>query len=291
MAASHCYDDFSTQASNKKESQRYNVIRLETFSHQSVHQNDFFFRDGTPSKSTIEIKRIYKHPLYKYPNLYNDVAVIELGRRIEYDYDKFGDSPTCLDQGQRDNINKIATVQGYGVTEDGEVGTLLETNVTVITNELCKEYIDYNSTLNKAIKKQINKALDNGLNYGFLCVQGFPSKDGKTISGSCKGDSGGPLTAGSRFADDPQTLIGIVSGGIGCGKGVPGWYTKVAFFYPWIDCIIQTSKDNKGNRNKVEEKCNKLAQELVPPCVSTDDLLFADDVDLRSNDIFQIPSC
>ena len=72
---------------------------------------------------------------------------------------------------------------------------------------------------------------------------------------------------------------------------MPGWYTKVAFFYPWIDCIIQTSKDNKGNRNKVEEKCNKLAQELVPPCVSTDDLLFADDVDLRSNDIFQIPSC
>ena len=221
--------------------------------------------------------------------MYNDVAVIELGRRIEYDYDKFGDSPTCLDQGQRDNINKIATVQGYGVTEDGEVGTLLETNVTVITNELCKEYIDYNSTLNKAIKKQINKALDNGLNYGFLCAQGFPSKDGKTISGSCKGDSGGPLTTLSE--EERQTLIGIVSGGIGCGRGIPGWYTKVSFFYPWIDCIIQTSKDTKGNVNLVNEKCDKVAQDLVPTCLEQDDLIFGGDFDLRSEDTFQIELC
>ena len=64
------------------------------------------------------MKKVYKHPLYKYPSLYNDVAVIELGRRIEYNYEKFGDS-------KRD------------------------------------------------------------------------------------------------------TLIGIVSGGVGCGNGIPGWYTKV----------------------------------------------------------------
>ena len=130
------------------------------------------------------MKKIYKHPLYTYPNLYNDVAVIELGRRVEFDYDKFGDSPTCLDQGQ-DNVGRKATVKGYGVTEHGGLGDLLETNVTIISNELCKEYIAHNSSLNRQIKRQVDKALDNGLNYGFLCAQGEVRRDG-TITGSCK---------------------------------------------------------------------------------------------------------
>ena len=118
---------------------------------------------------------MYKHPLYKYPNLYNDIAIVELGRRIEYDYNKFGDSPTCLDRPGQENVGKIATVQGYGTTEEGEVGSLLETNVTVITNDQCKEYFNYNETLNKnnAIQRLIDTALPNGLNYGFLCAQVF----------------------------------------------------------------------------------------------------------------------
>ena len=49
-------------------------------------------------KESIEIKKIYKHPNYVYPNLYNDIALLELGRRVKYDFDTFGDTPTCLDQ-------------------------------------------------------------------------------------------------------------------------------------------------------------------------------------------------
>ena len=246
------------------------------------------FRDGTPFKSLVEIKKVYKHPLYTYPNLYNDVAVVELGRRIEYDFDKFGDSPTCLDKPDQNHEGEIATVQGYGVTEDGSVGDLLETNVTIISNDKCKEYFTYNSTENKAIKRQIDTALPNGLNYGFLCAQGKMNKKG-VFSGSCKGDSGGPLTAQDK--NDKRTLIGIVSGGIGCGKGIPGWYTKVSFFYPWIDCIIQTSLETNGNYRKVQEKCDKVAEDLVPPCLKGEDLIFYD-FDLRGvDDIFSINVC
>ena len=58
------------------------------------------------------MKKVYKHPLYEYPSLYNDVAVIELGRRIEYDFDKYGDSPTCMARPEQTEIEgKIATVQ------------------------------------------------------------------------------------------------------------------------------------------------------------------------------------
>ena len=69
-------------------------------------------RDNTQYKEIIEMKKVYKHPLYEYPSLYNDVAVIELGRRIEYDFDKYGDSPTCMARPEQTEIEgKIATVQ------------------------------------------------------------------------------------------------------------------------------------------------------------------------------------
>ena len=72
-----------------------------------------FYRDNTIFKEQIEIKKVYQHPSYVYPKLYNDIAVVELGRRIVYDFKKFGDTPTCLDQ-QPDfsnKIGKLATVQ------------------------------------------------------------------------------------------------------------------------------------------------------------------------------------
>jgi hypothetical protein len=56
-------------------------------------------RVGTKHEEIIESKRVYKHPLYKYGRAYDDIALIELGRRIVFDYDTYGDSPTCLDRG------------------------------------------------------------------------------------------------------------------------------------------------------------------------------------------------
>jgi hypothetical protein len=42
---------------------------------------------------------------------------------------------------------------------------------------------------------------------------------------ACQGDSGGPLAV---QLDGVWTLAGIVSGGAGCGAGVPGLYTRIA---------------------------------------------------------------
>ena len=161
-----------------------------------------------------------------------------------------------MDKSGLDIIGKTATVQGKGVTEFGEVGSLLETNVTVISNELCSEILSYNGTLNKAIKRRIERALPNGLDESFLCAQGHMTDDG-VITAPCKGDSGAPLTLHDDMGK--QTLIGVVSGGVGCGKGVPSWYSMVSHYYPWIDCVIQTSRDNKGNVDIVREKCDKVA--------------------------------
>ena len=36
-------------------------------------------RDGTDYKESIEIRRVFVHPGFQFPSLYNDIAVAELG--------------------------------------------------------------------------------------------------------------------------------------------------------------------------------------------------------------------
>ena len=64
VSAAHCYDKYNIE--NKNE-----VLTT---------------RHGTPFEETVEIRKVYRHPDYKNPRLYNDVALLELGRRIEYDF-------------------------------------------------------------------------------------------------------------------------------------------------------------------------------------------------------------
>jgi len=264
VAASHCYDDFGASASTGPKQVRINTIR-----------------DNTANKELVGIKRVFKHPLYKYPNLYNDIALLELGRRVEYDYDVYGDAPSCMDRGIPKD-GKIGTIQGYGLTEFGSRGQLLEANVTIISNEECKDQLDYNTTENSVAQRQINQALPQGLNYGLLCARGetVTNKCGDLVTkGSCKGDSGGPLT--TKDDDGRTTLVGIVSGGIGCGKGIPGWYTKVEFHSKWIQCIVETSRTVTRKRD-IEKACVE-ATEKPKKCqeLKTEDLIFGD---LRSAD-------
>ncbi len=54
---------------------------------------------------------------------------------------------------------------------------------------------------------------------------------------SCSGDSGGPLVV--KTSEDDRTLFmyleGIVSfGSETCNGGIPGLYTRVSTFIPWI---------------------------------------------------------
>ena len=69
VAASHCADDFPT----KEERRQVRTVVI---------------RDNTRYKEVVEVKKVYKHPNYEYPKLYDDIAVLELGRRIVYDYEK-----------------------------------------------------------------------------------------------------------------------------------------------------------------------------------------------------------
>jgi len=68
---------------------------------------------------------------------------------------------------------------------------------------------------------------------GALCA-GTLAADGSIEVGkdSCQGDSGGPLT---REEDGgKRSLVGVVSGGKGCGAGKPAVYTRISFYADWI---------------------------------------------------------
>ena len=92
---------------------------------------------------------------------------------------------------------------------------------------------------------------------------------------------------------DRQTLTGIVSGGACCGCNIPGWYTKVSTFLPWVNCVIEASRDPELNEEMVKEKCDKVADCLVPRCINKEELFSSEDVlSLRAGeDQFSIPVC
>ena len=50
-------------------------------------------------QETIEVRHVYLHPHFESGEQYGEVALLELGRRIQFDFDQFGDTPACLDTG------------------------------------------------------------------------------------------------------------------------------------------------------------------------------------------------
>merc|ERR1712233_186343 len=177
------------------------------------------------------------------------------------------------DLGNTTYFGKISTVLGYGETENGTRGKLLKADVTVIENQECKNRLQRNITNNpmkQTIAKQFCTQLPMGLNEAFLCSQGIWNNEKGVFSEPCKGDSGGPLNI--KDDKDRTTLIGIISGGIGCGEGYPSWYTKVAYYKDWIDCVIENSILYDNNQKKVEETCKEKTS-VKATCVKSTDLI------------------
>ena len=53
------------------------------FREQDETVRTILVRDGTIYEETIEIRRVFVHPGFKFPSLYDDIAVAELGYKIE----------------------------------------------------------------------------------------------------------------------------------------------------------------------------------------------------------------
>ncbi|XP_070152531.1 ovochymase [Polyergus mexicanus] len=161
------------------------------------------------------VESFYYHPDYTRTKLQNDIALIKLNSSI--DFRPLNVKPICLPLGSTAlTIPKKAIVTGWGATELGPRSQdLLQAKLPLVPTERCKE-----------VYKRSTQIW-----YKQLCAGGLNVD-------SCFGDSGGPLQAIGIYNGNTIRTIqhGVVSYGVReCGTaGIPGVYTRVAYYMDWI---------------------------------------------------------
>ncbi|KFB44697.1 AGAP008183-PA-like protein [Anopheles sinensis] len=196
LTAAHCVAHMSS----------YDVARL------SVKLGDHNIRSNTEVQHVERrVKRLVRHRGFDSRTLYNDVAVLTMDQPVPFTKQV---RPICLPAADNSRAYNglTATVIGWGsLRENGPQPAILqEVNLPIWTNNECR--VKY------------GPAAPGGIIDTMLCA-------GQAAKDSCSGDSGGPLMVN----DGKWTQVGVVSWGIGCGKGqYPGVYTRVTSFLPWI---------------------------------------------------------
>ncbi|XP_034193661.2 mite allergen Der f 3 isoform X1 [Osmia lignaria lignaria] len=174
---------------------------------------------------TTTINKIMRHPSYRPPAMYADIALIKLNTNVTFSKEI---RPACLYQ-QYDTVPPQAWVSGWGVTEFGgeeQSDTLQKALLDIVDNIAC------------AIRHNQSIAVPYGITPSMICAG--DRRDGWTKD-TCQGDSGGPLQI-----IHPQNfclfqVLGITSFGQGCAVvDTPGVYTRVSHYLNWIEDIVWT---------------------------------------------------
>ncbi|XP_055612830.1 transmembrane protease serine 9-like [Uranotaenia lowii] len=182
------------------------------------------FQDCSDDKIDAEPRNILLHPMYdsEFRSKYHDIALIEIDDTPEYsDFLR----PICLPEAHYDNgvaKGRYFSVAGWGRTDIFRK-QLGNNALSPIKLKVILPFVDA-ETCQKVFRPQRLE-----LSSGQLCAGGQNARD------TCSGDSGSPL-----MHYDPQhgvwVLTGLVSLGVrDCGtEGVPGVYTNVREYLPWI---------------------------------------------------------
>ncbi|XP_014488515.1 PREDICTED: serine protease persephone-like [Dinoponera quadriceps] len=175
--------------------------------------------DSTQPQTIKIIERI-THPNYKRPSAYHDIAVLKLETSVDY---TAWVRPACLPIDMPDiGRDGKAIATGWGrVDWAEETGSdnLLKVTINLISQASCNEsFYDGDSP-----------QLALGIVDDWQICAGELGKD------TCQGDSGGPLAVFSTVHDCMYNVIGVTSVGRLCGSIVPGVYTRVYHYIPWIE--------------------------------------------------------
>ncbi|CAG7719109.1 unnamed protein product [Allacma fusca] len=173
------------------------------------------------------VTMIAMHPGFNNTTLENDIAILGLGRDLEYQDNIL---PICLppaDNPKPVSVSRVrrCVVTGWGRRNENSPHSIVlkEVIVPIWSPDDCEK------------KLKTSFGPDFKLPASSLCA-GDEKRD------ACDGDGGGPLVC---YTDDKWVQEGIVSFGIGCGRREsPGIYTKVSWFSSWIDAFLQNGVSN-----------------------------------------------
>jgi len=174
----------------------------------------------------VRVAEAIPHPYYNEDDWWSyDLALLLLAEDLIF---SSGIQPICLPNPYKSYEGEMATLSGWGVTDDGLPSeNLLRLNVTVRSNAECileaKKYIE------EIFGDADCQVCEEWYTNNKLCANA-------TEATGCAGDSGGPLVF-LNSDSEPQfyTQIGVVSFGITtCPVGGPMGYAKVQDQLYWI---------------------------------------------------------
>ncbi|XP_062538422.1 serine protease persephone-like isoform X1 [Armigeres subalbatus] len=178
----------------------------------------------------VRIKEFYPHPDYRASRSYNDIALIELEKRLINEPDV---NPICVRSDTGDLPNDvILTAEGFGIIDvDKQIRSaqMMKVNLTTVALTKCNQSFADNNLLTN------NRRLPQGIIDTQYCATGRENIVTKQVGDTCQGDSGGPLQI---VVDGKFQLVGVTSFGNGCGSNTPSVYTRVARFIDWIEPIV-----------------------------------------------------
>ncbi|XP_053663054.1 uncharacterized protein LOC128712184 [Anopheles marshallii] len=208
LTAAHCAEDDQT---NKPDVARFGDLDLYNDTDDQYAQQ-------------IKIVEIIRHPEHTFRARYHDIALMRLQHKVKV-HDTV--SPACL--WIDDEIRfKTFEATGWGSTGFGEAKTpiLLKVSLAPVDNERCNSHY-----LNL-------RGLRGGLRSNQICA-------GDVRMDTCPGDSGGPLQV--KLLHNTRVtpfLVGVTSFGSACGLSVPGVYTRVSSYVPWIRTVLSDRGEN-----------------------------------------------
>lgn len=174
--------------------------------------------EDEPSQVEIFADDIITHPNWNPLNVDSDVGLLRFfGNPVEEN--EFIKSIPLADE--EPPVGTVVTMAGWGKTDDSPLSgvhdTLMKTSDPVADDSEADEY--YNGSLAPDSPFRIDLETKICIHYA--------------NSGTCNGDSGGPLMNGEG---ETVELIGVTSFGssAGCTSGAPDCFTSVPMFKEWI---------------------------------------------------------
>ncbi|XP_013178966.1 PREDICTED: serine protease snake-like isoform X2 [Papilio xuthus] len=166
------------------------------------------------------IRTIHKHPDYRPPSRYNDIALLELTQDMNITDDV---RPACLWTKYDFENYTTVTATGWGVTENTTIPTnvLQMVSLNLYSNEVCDPVMPRDRNWNGFAPTQMCAGVFTG------------GKD------TCQGDSGAPLQITPKPREKIHYIVGVTSFGGRCAqKGHPAIYTRVSSYLDWIESIV-----------------------------------------------------